>query len=463
MSKTLSIRLFFAAAVLVLTLSYTTNFLRLGQPYNPQKWQAEVFETYQAEGESDVVKTMEKLQRDGLWSTGGFQLWQNKDVYVSNSGLMMKFAMVGTWLCGGDLAKFKVAGQFTCALLMALALVLFFHLMYREFGLTAAVCGLVLTACSNWLTFVARNIYWMYFLTFLPIVVSFLLVRRMVETGRPSLRAVLVVVGAAVCLRALNGYEYITNVLLSVAVAPLYYGILHRQPWQKVVRWGFLFGVAAALGFLAAFAWNILQASMFYGSFAKGVAPIWGKLLARSFGPPTPGDNDFHDSAPPWVSVFLILHQYLTLPVLSLPFLSDAGRTVYRAYLTLGASIVASVALALGSLATLLPERTLDPKNIERKLMALSVATLWALASGLSWTLLAKGHAFHHLHMNGISFYIPFLLMLYALTGAVLGQLVRRGRALLASAFAPGPIPAPAPAAGEGPANGSQRKSKKNK
>ncbi|MFC1453111.1 hypothetical protein ACFLSJ_07205 [Verrucomicrobiota bacterium] len=416
----------FATFTLLLTTQFLGNFTRVGSPDIPDQWQADVFETFRKDADRYITDTLEIVRTNGVTSTGGFFV-RKGEIYTTCSGLQAQVAIAGFKLLGGNVRRCAKVGHFLFALAAAMLLTGFLLRVSREYGTAAAVTGVLLLLCSDWLVFVARNLYFMYFLMLAPFVFSFLSFPKVLDDTKFRFGHFLAITGVLILLCALRGYEYITNIILSASIGPIYYGLLRGERLRRI---GFRIAMITAVG-LAAFGLamviNVVQASAFLGSFDKGFESVWGKALARTFGPNTPGQQ-YHDSAPPGVTISQMLNRYLALEVLSVPFLGDKARFTPRIYLTLGAAIAAFAAFLLGVCTGVAAarRRLAEMPDEARRLFALCAATVWGLGAALSWTILAKGHAYHHLHMNGVSFYIPFLPMFYALLGAGVSLIIRQ-------------------------------------
>jgi len=169
------------------------------------------------------------------------------------------------------------------SLLLALLLAGYGYVVGRQFGwITAALVAFYIVA-SYWIVSFGKNLYWAIFLHFAPLLVSWL-VYPQVARGKLKERYFYGLMALLVFLKALNGYEFITNVILGATVPVVYYEALAQPEFRlafrrtaRIVAWTTLAGIG---GFLAAVALHSLQLLWFFGN----IAPLLDRLSVRTFG-----------------------------------------------------------------------------------------------------------------------------------------------------------------------------------
>jgi hypothetical protein len=323
------------------------------------------------------------------------------------------------------------------SVLFGATMALFALHVFRTLGFGAAAAFVVLGNLSDWMVFAGRNLYLVYFLHLLPFILSFVLYPLMREGGRFRFPHYVAAVAGAVLLKSLCYFDYSSNIVLSTATGVIFHGVLNGQPVRQIVRRSLVVIAASAVAVALAIVATGLQRGFHLHDMSRCFDHLVQKAAVRSYTP------DPAAGAPPEVSVFQIFEQYLTLPMITLPFQQPFR---YRAYLSLFAFI--SLLLPCFLFAYLDGARFPRVERERRLLTGLAWATAWGLASTLSWVVLMKGHMFHHVHMNGMIFYIPYLPLLYTLAGKVLGvtaaqiaDFVRRRMDTVASAAAAPPPP----------------------
>jgi hypothetical protein len=414
---------FFFLLAFLFTQSFSRNILSVGLPYDPNRWQANVFETFQGDSEMSVTLMMEKTRKDGLGSTGGFMMGVSKDgkrdlqspVYPSTFGLQGKILSFLYYDSSLTMEEFCGRARLVIALLFALTMATFVLFVHREFGLSAAVTLTGLLLVSDWLVFVARNLYYIYFLLLLPLVLSFVLFPRLMLCQRPKSGLYFTIIGGVVLIRSLCFVGYESNLILSTAVAPIYYGIRDGRSWRQVARWALFSLCASSVAVALAILATLIQGVVWFKSFDVAAQTLFQRYSARLY-----GGADLGSGAPVGVSIFDIFSQYLPQPMVSVPCQSAFRYRIYLSLFSFIALIPATVALAFSD------ARWFSSFEAQRrKVLGLTAAVLWGFLASLSWAFIMKGHMYHHIHMNGMIFYLPFLPMMYILLGKEFGLLAR--------------------------------------
>ena len=397
--------------VLFLSQDFMRNFFQLGRP--------EIFPNFQMDSEQSVRLMVQKTALDGQWSTGGFMLQRelNGRPYLSAWGLQGKFFSLLYAVVGGNLEGFFELGHVLMSLALAVTLTVLGLFCWREWGVGSALALWLLCSLSDWLVFAGRNMMLVYWAHLLPFVLSLLLFPQSRYENKAVLWRYFVFVGLAVLGKSLCYLDYSSNIVLSVAIGPIYFGIKNQVPWKVLAQWVVAIVVISAVAVLVAIIATGVQAAFYLGSWSEGFNQLLATASSRMY-----GSTNVSQAADANISTFQILDSYLTLPVLSLPF--EPGR--YRIYLSFFAAISLWLPLFLCSLL----DRDICPAFAwqRRWLFGLGVATFWGLLATISWGFLMKGHMFHHIHLNGLIFYLPYMLMIYIFLGAILARVVEQLR-----------------------------------
>jgi hypothetical protein len=314
----------------------------------------------------------------------------------------------------------------------------------KEFSLITAITLLGGLLVSDWLVFIARNLYWVPILMFLPFIFSFCLYQKF-KAGI-KLKYFYLILASLFALKSLAGYEYITCVILASFTPILYYEIksfrnfdLRRflNPFLKVL----LAGVA---GFLVAVSLHITELALYVHSIPEAVHIVQNRAFERTAG--EPGDDIIVNLIPqtqyiePQLYSLVNNFYYLTnISHSSRFFIPEAIGYQILAFLFLGlytspfilrqpfdmlAQSVAFSLLISGIIVYLWKNSGLlksSPKHL-----ALTIATIYASLSSISWIIVAHPHVIHHLHLAGIVYYLPFALVFYILVGFALDSSLRK-------------------------------------
>ena len=381
------------------------------------------FADFEKGGETSVKWTMARELRDGPGSTGGFLVGANPDgtadldspPYLSSFGLQGKlFCRAVRWQ-GGDVESTVQQGRFYLSLFAAAAMSLFALCVLGEFGGSAMLLFAAGVHLSVWMVFVARNIYLMYILKLLPVFFIWMLYPWCLRGPRRRFAGLAAGAGALTLLAGLCLFDYISNTVLGVAVAPIYFGISRGLPRRAILRQALLLVAAAAAGVALAILANVVQLSRWFGSLPQALDYMRHIVAARSY-----ADIDPARSAA-GMSLWAMWNGYLPLPALALPF----GRPDdFHIYLSFFAFVFAWPLLA--ALAFLDGRRFPAFEAARPKLAGLAAATGWGLLAAVSWGFLMKGHMVRHFHINGMMFALPYLPLLFVFAGALLGTAARQ-------------------------------------
>lgn len=421
---------FFGVVALFLILSFSINLFGVGV-------KPEWFNNFEIYSDKLAVQTMECADKGDYKGNlvspyiGGGD--NSCHVYASQFGLqgftysvLSKIPISNITLVWG----LKVL----LALALVILLILFVMFIYRQFGSVVAGFVAFLLMLSDWLVGFSTSLYWVTFLFFLPFIVTLYLYPQLRSTKRNMYKFFAILFGVFL-LKFLTGYEYISVVVMSVVSAIFYLELLAvKFDFKDLAKKVALTIGTAALAFVAAIGLHAVSLVNDYGSLGQALSNISDRGTNRSS---VNGDqyqvavynfidmnpkvysliDNFHDldamydGESPKIAYFIVsITSYLLLPVLTLPINLNG-------YLT--------VILQSFFLWAILPFAILyfDKKNKLFK-KRIRTALLWALITGLggvvSWFILAPGHTYVHAHINGITYYLPFMLWSYTIVAVAL-------------------------------------------
>lgn len=339
--------------------------------------------------ESLLIGSVQKAAAHGVMGAGGFLYLPSGEPYLSQFGLhykafallVMPFGLRSTAVLG---LLFSGIALLTWAWLMSVWLV---HVR-REFGRFAGGFALWWVATAAPLLQFATRSYWCIALAFAPFVYAWTRHRPQ----RPSITAL--VVGGLVLVKSLCGYEYVSSILAAAMVA-----VWHREReadrrgW-RALRPVCLVGLAGGAAFAVALVFHFAQARYWFASNAEAVEGVLRAARYRTVGDP------------------------LGLPP---PFTQDlralvAGLFVEGQMWFFRACVVALAGEYWWS-------RRSHPRGTQQAWLWVGTLTAGLLAS-LSWNVLARGHMRHHAHLNYITFYLPYNLLVVVHAASLIGRMV---------------------------------------
>lgn len=432
---------FLVIAIIWLFLSFNFNFwVKAGEPGQ--------FENFQNDSEGLVISAVQNTLESGLLSNGGFLLHLGKP-YLSQSGLQ---GLIIATLAPNDasfLPIYFIIVRAVLALLMSIVMAVYLQVISREFGLITALILLILVSFSDWLIFFARNMYWVIFISFLPFVITWY-IYPLLRTPSQK-KGFYTFLFFSVFVKSLCGYEYVTNVVLSVCIPIIYYELKQFSSLSSTLKKCVVPIIFSGLGFSAALLVHLVQCAMFLGSFAKGVHAILARTMARTAWDSDPyisivysydlsniitkfGLNGWNDTfnggienvlryliniytmlGDPFKCGIEIFLRYLVKHVLTLPF----GMAIPLFVIILMIGLIKHIIKKANK-----KHNNANPHTAEisQKIYALYTAVVVSFFISSTW-FLAWGHM-RHFHINSIIFYLPFLLTAYVLISHILSKAI---------------------------------------
>ena len=395
--------LWFASAVMLLTLVYQYNILDTQSIY---------FDVFQLDSQRLVVYGL-RYEHDRLAVNGSLYGLMQYDYqpYLSQVGLQGHIFR----LCARILRRFAYAEttltlcQIGCSALMALTACGIVWLVAARYGRLLAGAFFAVFALSSWVVSFARNLYWVEFTWFLPMLVGLVCVCCTQKKWVGWFGAV----GAfgTILVKSLCGYEYISSIMLGMILFPVVEWVqcMAQRKRTDAKRWFwriFAMGCAALAGFAVALcALAVLRGG---GDLAEGLQMIWQQdVLRRTWG----GDPDaYADGAFLQASMDASGWQVL------MSYLDFTQPLDTQVLLGMDANLFVPMILLAGVSAVWLYHSRRDLRAVTMLVFSALIPT--------SWFILAKAHSYVHGHMNFVLWYIGFVpICLYLIAAAAIGLL----------------------------------------
>ncbi len=418
----------FIVSIIVLFFSFGHNFFKIGYPSRGDiKSQ---FEVFQGESEALVLGRVDRITKDKDANLGGFMLIDDRlpsyapGPYTSQVGLQGILVGIFAPNNSNDLPQYYQHARMFFAFLTALVLSFFILAISYEFGIITATFLLLCISYSTWIIFFAKNLYWSTPLLFIPFVLGWILYSYFYN--KKKLKYLFLLIGFAVFIKAMTGYEYITNVAAAALVPILYFQIKEKINPVLILKNMLRVSFAGIIGFFSAIIVHIIQLSLYSHSFLNAFNIIFDRVKVRTYFQ-TSLDGVY--SLVNQTDIFSILKGYLLRPIfgdskfldpvyldsikVTLPDVSFTN-SVYLSFSLIGIFFLLFILISF-----LIIYRKWTIKK-DPKIMALFFTVIISIPISFSWAILAKGHMYFHNHFNEIIFYIPFILMCYLLFGYVL-------------------------------------------
>ena len=359
---------------------------------------------------SDIrpVKFYEKRKQENLFlpyiSSIGLQGW----IYgVFDQGLK---------LIGVEAKERWQYMQRATALALALTLAGLVMLIAFEFGKVGGALAFMFTLTSPWLTVFARNLYWMPFLWFLPMLWCW---RYYVSRAPPRGRDLIIFSAgffAIVFLVSLKSYEYLSSILVAAGAVVVYGCTKNNFDWPRLFRHGGLLVANGLMSFSMVVAVHLYVIGSYLGNFSRGWNLFVNNVLWRTHGPTEfSGDGELGYVA-----------SYSTLRVVGLYF-DGALQNVFH-LVHLKGYIIFPVLLLVGLACLIAPAVRGQNWRDQNWHRVASLALFFGLCmlAPLSWHILAKNHSVLHTHMNYVLWHLPTLIILPALVWALCVDTAKR-------------------------------------
>ncbi|CAG8871562.1 hypothetical protein PS627_04510 [Pseudomonas fluorescens] len=325
---------------------------------------------------------------DNLWVTYVAAVKNNAVEKVTHSPYVSQYGIQGVIFLGlhnlfgiNEIAGLHLFNSIAFSLVITALAFLFARTYDWRFG---ALFFLVMIG-SPWVVSFARNLYWVPFTWFLPAVFAALTYLAK-DTRQRALG--LFGVGAAVFLKSLAGYEYLSNVTLfacSVFVIAPFFRTQDRRHWFNF-QLGCLAFIACVLGFACAL---LIHAGMRGDTIAQGLVNILEQdVKRRTYGDPSHFDPILRESLTASISDVLIIYwtRWISPVVAGIP---KEGLNV------------ATLFILVGLVWSLIRKQAVGLK-------VLSVLVVYFLAS-ISWLVVAKAHSYVHTQLNFVLWYFGFI------------------------------------------------------
>jgi hypothetical protein len=429
----------FLLSLTCLFVSFQHNYFNAAK----QDW----FAGHQFDSEALVIGRLVKSQADGILSDGarlgrynghtGDQNRAQENLYTEKTkggnfhGYDSQIGLQGVFFSAIDKFTRNISSltaekrlpfyHSLNAFLLALILSLIVLIFYYELGPGAALFVIATTLASQWLVVFGRNLYWVTWTMYLPLLAIFILHKYEEKYARFSIVLTCIVAFLLVFIKSAAGYEYISTILIA-AVAPIIYFSVKNHWSIKLLMLRMLFvGTALVAGFVLANIAHVMQlADVDNQSFSEALQGRLDHAQTRLHAEEgTSIGGGMWDKAT-LASVFEVLSKYWNGEAINLHNLFSFK---HFKIITFGDLVlVFAIFSALG----LMADKYSRNIAAHRATVIALIATTWfCLAAPLSWFILAKVHSYVHGHMNHLLWHMPFTIFGFALTGYIIALKVK--------------------------------------
>ena len=404
-------------AVTLLTLSFYQNIFEVADMNSFNNWQNDseslVIGRLIKSRQSGLTSDYGLLQRDLNWTTSNSFVTntyvENFYIYTSQIGLQgFLFGVIdriSPLSSSGTLEALYLLNSLLLAILIAM-IALWTN---KEFGFLSGIFLIIGCIFSPWLTFGAKNLYWVIWTMLLPFVVTLYL--HWLEQRGTKINQWIFAISAfiVIFIRAACGFEFITTFLISIELPVIFYALKNNWTKREYILRSTWIGLGGITAFLAAFCVNIWQRTMYFGSFETALENMQANVYKRT-------------------GIFEAEVAEVYLTSLEQPLLK-----VINTYLRNGTSLLLDYRMdgLIFLLLVLSVVLFVDKKYVPlinkdfNSLVSLAITIGISLIAPISWFVFGKGHSAIHTHINYITWYIPCVPLLLMLCGAVTGRAIK--------------------------------------
>ncbi len=424
------------SSIAVLTLGFYDNFWNTANSAE--------FGYFQKDSESLVVGRLALAKRQGILSQGGFlcrieppfpdncttkerhELFTQRSInqysvylnsidtgvytnYLSQIGFQaMCFATLDGILNFNPRINIKIL-YFLTSLMSAIAMSLIILWIYLQLGFIQAIIVLLLLVFAPSLTLFGRNLYWVVWAFYIPFITSLFLLNSE-RKRRISIMKIVAWTFVSLVVKCLfTGYEYISAVLIMLALPYFFYAVLDKWGIACFIRRFLVVSLSSLAGLLSVVMIHIFQFSA-NTPRVNGLEYIIARFIKRTSS--TTYVDERFDPAFNYDRVSII-GKYLNQKALSFsdvynffPFTITFAQLIWI-FLTCSMLVFIS-----GNYSPLIAK--------DRRMFLALMSSLWvSFLAPLSWFIIFKQHAYVHIHMDHIVWFMPFVIMGFALCASV--------------------------------------------
>ncbi len=287
-----------------------------------------------------------------------------------------------------------------CSITTAIVFVLITMLLAMKYNKLMSGCFFITFWLSPWIINFARNLYWVEFTWFIPMLVGLFCAWK---NNNKKCRIVSYITAfIAVFGKCLCGYEYISVVmmgLIAFLLVDFILSIFEKDINQSKLLFKtiVIIGITALLGFMAAICVHALLKGD--GSIIEGIKKIFEQdILRRTVG----GDlNEFNEIY--WSSFNASIWE------------------IYCKYFHFSTEVITGIAGNLFPLLCVAP-LSIFAYEYKAKRLNIELAAMYIVffLTSISWFCLAKGHSYVHTHMNYVLWYFGYVqICLYIIVNKI--------------------------------------------
>lgn len=325
--------------------------------------------------------------------------------YVSQYGLQGKiFRLALRFLHNGE-AVIHLS-QLVCTIFLAITVTLLCVLIEKKYNMLMATCFFSVFWLSPWVINFARNLYWVEFTWFIPMVIG-LFCSIYIESKKSRIISYILTF-IAILVKCLCGYEYISTImmgLITFLLADFIQSLISKDKEKGILifRTTFIIGLVSLLGFMTAICMHAQIRGG--GNIAEGIVTIFkNDVLRRTAGADL---NAFSSNL--WDSINASVWEVLCK------------------YFHFNTEVIISIPGKLFQVICIVP-LGIFMYDYNKKVLDTNEVTLYVITflTSISWIVLAKSHSYIHTHISYVLWYFGFVQICIYICINKIVQLIRQ-------------------------------------
>lgn len=420
--------LLFILFFFILFLSYTTNLWKVSYEYE--------FYNMDWYDETNIYGRLARSEKDGIFSYGGLtgkniaptddndhyleQCRNQYFYYIANEpfegdfiaycsqpgGQGILYSTLSKLLPFSASIKVKIYLAINSAL-VAFCFILLLGWVLRNYNFTTTIVTFLLIFLSPWINNFAHNLWWSLWSFFIPFLSMLLYLERCKkDPSKYSNRKLFFILFLAVLIKCfITGFEFISTTLLASLCPLVYFWILEKRKFRDLVKSSLIAGSAIFFAIIITILILIIQIRALLGSYKDGINHLVYSFIKRTSFNQVETDID---------TVYTnhgigdILSIYLKGNAFRFGFLNNEGYSFNFFCFVLILVICAGIIIYISRKSN---------ANIKNNDKALLITAFFSILSPLSWLILFRQHAYIHVFLDYIVWYIPFLLYVFVIIG----------------------------------------------
>ena len=278
------------------------------------------------------------------------------------------------------------------SILFALCLIAFIYFSIKQFSILNGYLLLIFICCSQWLIFFSNNLYWAFFLAFLPISITIFFFQKFkFNCKRKYFNLYYFSIYLIIFIKCMCGFEYISTIGVSISCIVLYYALIEKISLKRHLIHHFKIFIVFIFGFFSASATYLSSIYLRLGSLSEIIEKVKFILLKT-----TTIINNSEST----------LSNLQLSNIIKVYFEGHPFRYGIKTISFIQFQHIIFLTSIVGLIIILFIKKT-NTKNL--RLHSLAITFFYSILAPLSWFILAKGHSNSHYHLNQVLWYLPTL------------------------------------------------------